>query len=127
MAPPGGGRQAARAHDRLDPAAPRAQAAKAGAARNPFGAPPGRGTVVLHGGGSTAEMYDLFPRLTGKPHPRLLHCPSASDRYRRMSNEQLMASDLADMWKTAAVGSLRFVNADQPDRSRGAGILRPSR
>ena len=29
----------------------------------------GRGTVVLHGGGSTAEMYDLFPRLTGKLAP----------------------------------------------------------
>ena len=93
------------------------QAAKADAAGNPFGAPPGKGTVVLHGGGSTAEMYDLFPRLTGKVRPTLVHCPSASDRYRRMSNEELMASDLAEVWKTDAVGSLRFINADTPGRA----------
>ena len=93
------------------------QSAEADGAGNPFGAPPGRGTVVLHGGGSTAEMYDLFPRLTGKARPTLIHCPSASDRYRRMSNEELMASDLAEVWKTDAVQSLRFINADKPGRA----------
>ena len=94
-----------------------AQSAKADGGGNPFGAPPGRGTVVLHGGGSTAEMYDLFPRLAGKVHPTLVHCPSASDGYHRMSNEELMASDLAELWKTDAVQSLRFVNADRPGRA----------
>jgi cyanophycinase len=91
--------------------------ATAGGAGNPFGAPPGRGTVVLHGGGSTVEMYDLFPRLAGKVRPALVHCPSASDRYHRMSNEELMASDLAEVWKTDAVQSLRFINADKPGRA----------
>jgi len=84
---------------------------------SPFGAPPGEGTVVLHGGGSTAEMYDLLPRLTGKLHPRLVHCPSASDTYRRMSNEELMASDLVGVWKTDAVESLRFINANMPEQA----------
>ncbi len=93
------------------------QSVKADSAENPFGAPPGRGTVVLHGGGSTAEMYDLFPRLAGKTHPKLLHCPSASDRYQRMSNAELMVSDLAEVWKTDAVQSLRFINADKPGRA----------
>jgi cyanophycinase len=90
--------------------------AKGDGAGNPFGAPLG-GTVVLHGGGSTAEMYDLFPRLAGKVRPTLVHCPSASASYHRMSNAELMASDLAEVWKTGAVGSLRFINADQPGRA----------
>ena len=96
---------------------PTAQSAKADGGGNPFGAPAGRGTVVLHGGRSTVEMYDLFPRLTGKAYPTLVHCPSASDDYRRMSNKELMASDLAEVWKTDAVGSLRFINADRPGRA----------
>lgn len=86
-------------------------------AKNPFGAPSCRGTIVLHGGGSTAEMYDLFPRLAGKLRPTLVHCPSASDSYHRMSNEELMVSDLAEVWNTDAVGSLCFINADKPDRA----------
>lgn len=88
-----------------------------GGVENPFGAPLGGGTVVLHGGGSTAEMYDLIPRLTGKPRPTLVHCPSASKSYGRMSNDELMASDLAEVWKTDAVGNLRFINADKPSRA----------
>jgi cyanophycinase len=91
--------------------------AKADEAGNPFGAPSGRGTIVLHGGGSTAEMYDLFPRLAGKVRPTLLHCPSASGSYHAMSTEELMASDLANVWKTDAVRSLRFINADRPLRA----------
>jgi len=92
-------------------------AARTDGGGNPFGAPPGMGTVVLHGGGSTVEMYDLFPRLAGKAHPTLLHCPSASESYHRMSNQELMASDLAEVWKTDVVGSLRFINADKPGRA----------
>jgi cyanophycinase len=84
---------------------------------NPFGAPSGTGTVVLHGGGSTAEMYDLIPRLAGKPRPVLVHCPSASERYHPLSNEELMASDLAGVWKTDTLKGLRFINADTPDRA----------
>jgi cyanophycinase len=91
--------------------------ANADGAANPFGAPPGRGTVVLHGGGSTVEMYDLLPRLTGKARPTLLHCPSASENYRHMSNDELMASDLGTIWKTAAVQALRFINADKPGQA----------
>ena len=98
-----------------EPAVP--HSANTDVAKNPFGAPPGRGTVVLHGGRSTAEMYDLFPRLTGKVRPTLVHCPSASSGYRRMSNEELMASDLAALWKTDAVQNLRFINADKPARA----------
>jgi cyanophycinase len=93
------------------------QPAKSRDAGNPFGAPPGKGTVVLHGGKSTVEMYDLFPRLTGKTRPMLVHCPSASDRYHRMSNQELMASDLAKLWKTDAVRSLRFINAGRPEQA----------
>ena len=92
-------------------------AAAAGGGGNPFGAPLGEGTVVLHGGGSTAEMYDLIPRLTGKAGPALVHCPSASDRYHRMSNEELMASGVAEVWKTDAVRSLRFINAEKPGQA----------
>jgi cyanophycinase len=85
--------------------------------QNPFGAPPGKGTVVLHGGKSTAEMYDLFPRLVGKPRPRLLHCPSANEHYHRMSDRELMASDLVALWKTDTLQSLRFINAATPEQS----------
>jgi cyanophycinase len=84
---------------------------------NPFGAPKGKGTVILHGGGSTAEMYDMVPRLTGKTRPTLVHCPSASDSYRHLSSDELMKSELAGIWKTAAVGRLAFINADSPDRA----------
>jgi cyanophycinase len=84
---------------------------------NPFGVPSGGGTVVLHGGGSTAEMYDLFPRLSGKLHPTLVQCPSASDSYRLMSDEELMASDLAEIWKTDAVQRLLFINAHKPEQA----------
>jgi cyanophycinase len=62
-------------------------------------------------------MYDLFPRLAGKTRPALMHCPSASDSYRRLSDEELTASDLAEVWKTDAVRSLRFINADKPGRA----------
>ena len=58
-----------------------------------------------------------FRDLAGKVHPTLIHCPSASDRYQRMSNEELMQSDLAELWKTDAVQSLRFINADKPGRA----------
>jgi cyanophycinase len=95
-------------------------------AGNPFGAPKGKGAVVLHGGKNTAEMYDLFPRLTGKARPTLVHCPSASSRYARLSNEELMSSDLAELWKTDGIGSLRFVNADRPSQAEDpefCGIL----
>jgi cyanophycinase len=99
------------------------QAADADAG-NPFGAPKGKGAVVLHGGKNTAEMYDLFPRLTGKTRPTLVHCPSASSRYRRMSNEELMSSDLAELWKTDAIENLRFVNADRPSRAEDPDFCR---
>lgn len=109
-----------------DPARTRSDTQAAGAADNPFGAPSAKGTVVLHGGKTTAEMYDLFPRLSGKEKPALLHCPSANNRYRRLSDDELMASDVADLWKTDAVASLRFVNADRPERAEDpafCGIL----
>jgi cyanophycinase len=51
---------------------------------NPFGLPDvggevARGTVVLHGGGSTGEMFELLPKLAGTPKPRLIHCPAARE------------------------------------------------
>ena len=95
-----------------------------GDAENPFGVPSGKGTVVLHGGGSTAEMYDLIPRLTGKLRPKLVHCPSASDSYRRMSNEELVASDLVEVWKTDAVRSLRFINTNKPGQAEQPDFCR---
>jgi cyanophycinase len=95
----------------------RPPAAKPAGADNPLGVPPGRGIVVLHGGGSTAEMYDLFPRLSGKLRPTLVHCPSASGDYRRMSDDELLACDLTRLWKTDAVAGLRFINADKPARA----------
>jgi cyanophycinase len=101
----------------LSPSSPPSPSANTADAANPFGAPRGKGTVVLHGGGSTVEMYDLFPRLAGKTRPTLVHCPSASDRYHRMSNQQLMTSDLAELWKTDAVQSLRFINATRPEQA----------
>lgn len=93
-------------------------------AENPFGAPSGKGTVVLHGGGSTAEMYDSIPRLTGKLRPKLVHCPSASDSYRRMSNEELMASDLVEVWKTDSIESLRFINTNKPGKAEQPDFCR---
>jgi hypothetical protein len=86
-------------------------ASSARADDNPFGLPePTRankqGSIMLHGGGNTAEIYDLVPRLTGKDRPTLEHCPTASDSYRRMSGNELMASDLAAVWKTDAASRL---------------------
>ena len=53
---------------------------------NPFGFPESgglaAGTVVLHGGGDTDAVIELLPKLSGNPKPHLVHCPSASDRFR---------------------------------------------
>jgi cyanophycinase len=62
-------------------------------------------------------MYEYFPRLSGKVQPKLVHCPSASNRFCNLSDEKLMSSRLADFWKTDAVASLRFVNAQRPEQA----------
>src|SRR5262249_8326298 len=54
---------------------------------NPFGMPlpaePSRwGTVVLHGGGDTDEIIDMYPQLAGGPQARLVHCPAARESCR---------------------------------------------
>lgn len=54
---------------------------------NPFGLPASEdtlrpGTVVLHGGGSTAETVDIFPKLANVTKPRIVHCPSARESCR---------------------------------------------
>ena len=92
------------------------QAATAGAAGNPFGAP-WQGNRRLARRREHRRNVRLVSAAYWQIAPALLHCPSASDRYRRISNEELMASDLAEIWKTDAVRSLRFINADTPARA----------
>lgn len=90
---------------------------------NPFGMPApadGRtwGTVVLHGGGSTGEIMNLYPKLAAahpdlKPNelPRFVHCPAAirsrllsaivgdySDEVRRHRHQERLNTIFAD-WK----------------------------
>lgn len=97
--------------------------------KSPFGAPdpqhPDRpGTVVLHGGGTTAEMYDLFPTLSRKVSPLLVHCPSASTAYQDLKNEDLQKSDLADVWNTRALGALSFINPGDRREAENQAILK---
>lgn len=72
----------------VQPHSARPQRAERAAARpseatfNPLGIPdpadPTRpGTVVLHGGGDTDEIVDVFPKLAGTAKPRMVHCPAA--------------------------------------------------
>jgi len=72
---------------KMKSASPSAIAANGPANGNPFGLPVRQGkvvagTVVLHGGGSTDDMYEHIARSSGAPQPAVVHCPTASDSLR---------------------------------------------
>lgn len=88
--------------------------------RVPIGRP---GTVVLHGGGSTKAMLELFPQLVGTPKPRLVHCPAARESCRpsRDRNGPALAAWLESefsVWRALVTegkaGSLDFVTTSNP-------------
>lgn len=84
---------------------------------------PSSGTVVLHGGSSTSNIIELFPRLTAKPKPRLVHCPAARESCRpsRDRHGQALVDWLESefsVWRELVTaghaGSLDFVTTSNP-------------
>jgi cyanophycinase len=104
---------------------------------NPFGMPDvggevARGTVVLHGGGSTGEMFELLPKLAGKPKPRLVHCPAARESGRPTvgADAQAFRNQLEEIfapWREletkGQIADLTFVTtSDAADANRPAFV-----
>jgi cyanophycinase len=105
---------------------------------NPFGLPrPDNslrpGTVVLHGGGSTGEIIDMFPKLASVAKPRIVHCPSARESCRPSAevNGPALAKRLEevfDVWRelqTRGLASdLTFVTTNSPADANRAEFVR---
>lgn len=100
---------------------------------NPFGMPDvggevARGTVVLHGGGSTGEIIETLPTLSGVAQPRLVHCPAARESCRPVAggNSEEFRNHLEEVfapWRelqtARRIESLEFVTTnDAADASR---------
>lgn len=110
-----------------------------GGVPNPFGMPepvdPARaGTVVLHGGGDTDEIIDIYPTLAGVPKPRLVHCPAARESCRPSAgiNERRLATHLETTfseWRKlqtdGRLGELTFVTTNKPAHANSADFVQP--
>jgi len=106
---------------------------------NPFGMPepvdPSRpGTVVLHGGGDTDEIIELYPKLAGGQHPRLVHCPAArgscrpsAERNGKRLTEHLEASfaEWRKLQEDGRIADLTFVTTNQPADANRASFIQP--
>src|SRR5262245_4467543 len=106
---------------------------------NPFGMPPPGdasrpGTVVLHGGGDTDEIIDLYPQLAGVPNPRLVHCPAARESCRpsaELSGKALAAhleetfSEWRKLQADGRMADLTFLTTSSPDDANRAAFVRP--
>ncbi|MBI3860905.1 MAG: Type 1 glutamine amidotransferase-like domain-containing protein [Planctomycetia bacterium] len=109
------------------------------AAPNPFGMPepadPSRpGIVVLHGGGETDEIIDLYPKLSGHPKPRLVHCPVARESCRPSSAKDVkqLARHLETTfreWRSletdGRLARLDFVTTDNPADANRVSFVEP--
>jgi cyanophycinase len=114
--------------------APQAIAYSSPRSMNPFGMPEPLdathpGSVVLHGGGNTDEIIDLFPRLMLSAKPCLIHCPAARESCRpsvECNGAKLAArleevfSPWRDLQKSGRISELVFVTT-----SSGADANRP--
>jgi cyanophycinase len=111
----------------------------AGDLPNPFGTPapldPSRpGTIVLHGGGDTDEIIDLYPQLAGVPHPRLVHCPAArgscrpsADRKGKALAEHLEAtfSEWCKLHTDGRLADLAFVTTNKAADANREAFVQP--
>jgi cyanophycinase len=111
---------------------------------NPFGLPESddssrMGTVVLHGGGDTDEIIDLYPQLAGTAKPRVVHCPAArescrpgGDRNGGAQNGKALAAHLEDTfpeWRKLQTDDrledLSFVTTNDPAQANRAEFIQP--
>lgn len=96
--------------------------------KNPFGLPepfPGArpGMVVLHGGGENLDLIDVFPSFAGVPHPKLVHCPAASESFRPAPGrtaESVLPEirdyffEWIDMQRSGRLADVRFITTSDP-------------
>jgi cyanophycinase len=106
---------------------------------NPFGLPvpvePSRlGTVVLHGGGDTDEIIDLYPQLSGVPNPRLVHCPAARESCRPSADNRgaALAAHLEETfseWRRleteGRLAKLSFLTTNTAEDANRGAFVRP--
>jgi cyanophycinase len=92
------------------------------------------GTVVLHGGGNTADIVDLIPSLAGVAKPRLVHCPAAREscRPKAGSDRETFSEYLEQEFKVwrdletaARLQELTFVTTDTPADANREEFIKP--
>ena len=110
-----------------------------GAALNPFGMPipldpVHPGTVVLHGGGNTDEIIEMYPALVRAAEPRLVHCPAARESCRpsaEFNGKQLDArlEDIFSSWRDlqsqGRIADLTFVTTSTPADANRSEFVQP--
>lgn len=106
---------------------------------NPFGLPMLKGkvapgTVVLHGGGSTSDMYEHIAKLAAVPQPVVVHCPTASDSLRPLdaSHDKKIESKLrryfhewCDLEKSWPFKELTFIKTRSTADARNPEFVAP--
>lgn len=92
------------------------------------------GTVVLHGGGNTDELIELFPKLARTAKPRLVHCPAARESCRPSAecNGKQLEERLEQIfapWRRVQVQGLVqdliFVTTNSPDDANRPAFVKP--
>ena len=120
-------------------ASPRPDAAHGGSPSNPFGMPEPDdgvhfGMVILHGGGDTDEIIDLFPKFCRAPMPHLVHCPSARESCRPSPEchgkelEARLEEKFAEWRQLQTEGravDLSFVTSSDPADANRAEFVKP--
>lgn len=101
-------------------------------ADNPFGMP--GGTVVLHGGGNTDEIVQMYPGLFPRGERRLVHCPAARESCRpsaQFAGAALEArlNEVFSNWRalqtTGQVRAFSFLTTSTPADANREEFLRP--
>lgn len=106
---------------------------------NPFGLPAPEdsirpGTVVLHGGGSTGETVDVFPKLANVAKPRIVHCPSARESCRPSASVNGVAlsrhlertfDNWRDLQQKGIASDLKFITTNSPADANRAEFVEP--
>jgi cyanophycinase len=90
--------------------------------------------VVLHGGGATGEMINIFPTLTPVAKPRLVHCPTARESCQPSPqvSPQAFAAHLEatfDVWrnleKSGSIERLDFLTTNTAADANRAAFVAP--